>query len=151
MVWGLWPLLTSRASSAYRRFVLMDMYTLVLQIAVAGAILSQTHRDDDRLLSFLIFSALVLAVIWRFMVAALDDHGIRENRERIVVLTVAPVQIMFGPVVFWMGLYKLVTTDGLGFTEVATGLLIPCLSHRIYLWALQARKPAEVPPVVSGS
>lgn len=150
IVWGLWPLISSRDSSTYRRFILTDMYMLVLQIAAAGMSLRQWTRDDERFLIALVCTALVLALIWRFIVAALDDNNILGNRQRVTVLTIAPLQILFGPVAPMLGLSLLSNRNAeeyalYGYMFMALGILIPITARRIYQWALRAKKLADIP------
>jgi len=150
MAWAIRPLLSLRDSDTYKRFVLSDMYALVLQIAAAGMTLRQWTTDDERFLVSLGCLALVLALIWRFIVAALDDNEIRGGIPRMIVLVVAPVQIMGGiavPISGYVILTMRKTEMNQGYGLIVLGIAIPLLARLIYAWALRTKSPTDVPPV----
>jgi len=147
LVWGIRPMLSSRESDAYRQFVLTDMYVLVLQIALVGLILRGRISNDDvgRFLGLLLFFALVLALLWRFIVAALDDNGIQGGKQRVCVLFVAPIQILAGPVAPLIGVaqfgarYSQPTESQIwAWGLIAAGVLIPLGARLVYNWALRS-------------
>lgn len=152
MPWGIRPLLSHRSSDSYRQFVLSDMYVLVLQIAFTGMLLRELQNETPRFVSLLVFCALVLAVIWRFIVAALDDNAIRGGRQRVVVLFVAPLQILAGPVLPIAGVFRMGFEYGsspisvLTWGLIAAGVIIPIGARLVYNWALRTTpKPATEP------
>lgn len=141
LVWGIRPLLSHRESGEYRQFILTDMYVLVLQIALIGMLLRRSISEDDRFLTILVLSAITLAFLWRFIVAALDDNAIVGGWRRVAVLVVAPIQILVGPVIPLIGLMwmsedsRFKQAQGFAWACIAAGLLIPVVSRLTYTWA----------------